>query len=79
MGLEVIEHDYPDHHQFVSSDLIFDDELQVLMTEKDAVKCQVFSNARLWYVPVNAALSEHLHQQFLSRVNSCIYAGSSDE
>jgi len=27
----------------------------VLMTEKDAVKCQSFADHRLWYVPVEAS------------------------
>jgi len=68
-GLEVIEHDYPDHHKFDQNDLIFDDDYPLLMTEKDAVKCQKFSDDHLWYVPVSADLSEHFKQCFLSRLN----------
>jgi len=75
--VEVIEHDFPDHHQFTSSDLSFGDEFQVLMTEKDAVKCRQFSTERLWYVPVDAKLSDHFQQQLLSRVKQCIESGAS--
>ena len=75
--LDVIEHGFPDHHVFSSHDLIFGDEFQVLMTEKDAVKCQGFSNDHLWYVPVNANLTEHFHQHFLSKVNQLIEKGVS--
>jgi tetraacyldisaccharide 4'-kinase len=57
-GIEVIEHPFPDHHPFTAHELAFGDELPVLMTEKDAVKCAPFANARLWYVPVSAAFSD---------------------
>ncbi|HLY52865.1 MAG TPA: tetraacyldisaccharide 4'-kinase, partial [Steroidobacteraceae bacterium] len=57
-GIEVIAHPFPDHHPFTARELAFADELPVLMTEKDAVKCAPFANARLWYVPVSAAFSE---------------------
>jgi tetraacyldisaccharide 4'-kinase len=57
-GLTVIEHAFPDHHPFTAADLSFADELPVLMTEKDAVKCRAFASARLWYLPVAAAFSD---------------------
>ncbi len=56
-GIEVIAHPFPDHHPFTARELAFGDELPVLMTEKDAVKCAPFANARLWYVPVSAVFS----------------------
>jgi tetraacyldisaccharide 4'-kinase len=56
--LNLIEHAFPDHHPLSAADLAFGDDLPVLMTEKDAVKCQAFADARLWYVPVEAAFSE---------------------
>jgi len=57
-GIEVIAHAFPDHHPFTARELAFADELPILMTEKDAVKCTPFANARLWYVPVSAVFSE---------------------
>jgi tetraacyldisaccharide 4'-kinase len=56
-GIEVIEHAFADHHAFAPSDICFGDELPVLMTEKDAVKCAAFADARCWSVPVRAQLS----------------------
>jgi tetraacyldisaccharide 4'-kinase len=52
--IELIEHAFPDHHAFAAPELTFADDLPVLMTEKDAVKCAAFADARLWYVPVTA-------------------------
>lgn len=59
-GLEVMPHAFPDHHHFVAADLRFDDDLPVLMTEKDAVKCSWLVGERYWYLPVRAVLSPPL-------------------
>jgi tetraacyldisaccharide 4'-kinase len=67
-GLEVIEHAFADHHPLVASELEFGDDLPVLMTEKDAVKCRSIAQARLWYVPVTAQLSSAHAEELLARV-----------
>jgi tetraacyldisaccharide 4'-kinase len=56
--LNLIEHAFPDHHPLSAADLSFGDDLPVLMTEKDAVKCQGLADRRLWYVPVEARFAE---------------------
>jgi tetraacyldisaccharide 4'-kinase len=53
-GLEVHMHPFPDHHRFTAQDLQFGDDVPVLMTEKDAVKCTAFARPGLWYVPARA-------------------------
>lgn len=58
LGLEVIEHPYPDHHRFAAADLQFGDGLPVVMTEKDAVKCQTLALRDCWYLPVTAQLPD---------------------
>jgi len=67
-GLEVIEHAFADHHALTPADLAFADELPVLMTEKDAVKCTSFADARLWSVPVSAELAAADAEELLARV-----------
>ena len=57
-GLTLYEHPMPDHHAFKAGDLNFGDNLPVLMTEKDAVKCAAFADERCWYVPVTAEFAE---------------------
>ncbi len=54
-GLRVQEHPFGDHHAFSAADLRFGDELPVLMTEKDAVKCAGFADQHHWFVPVDAS------------------------
>ncbi len=57
-GLEVREHPFADHHPLTAGELDFGDDLPVLMTEKDAVKCPHLAGRRAWFVPVEAAFSE---------------------
>ena len=48
-------------------------EQQLIMTEKDAVKCRAFAQANWWYLPVDAELSgelpEHLLQELVALVS----------
>jgi tetraacyldisaccharide 4'-kinase len=78
-GLTVYEHPMPDHHPFKPSDLDFGDELPVLMTEKDAVKCAAFADERCWFVPVTAEFSEAesrgLIDVVLARVHAHLTSG----
>lgn len=55
LGITVVPHIFPDHHAYIPEDLNFPDDLPILMTEKDAVKCQTFAEKRYWSVPVTAA------------------------
>ncbi len=55
-GLEVIAHAFADHHRYTPSDFAFTEDVPVLMTEKDAVKCRRFAQPEWWCVPVDAML-----------------------
>jgi tetraacyldisaccharide 4'-kinase len=57
VGIEVLEHPLPDHAQLKREDISFADDLPVLMTEKDAVKCREIAGPHHWYVPVNVAFA----------------------
>lgn len=54
LGIEPIEHAFPDHYRFRREDLRFGDGREVLMTEKDAVKCRAFADERAWFLEVEA-------------------------
>ncbi len=67
-GLDIVEHAFADHHPFVAGDLDFGDTQPVLMTEKDAVKCRAFADARLWYVPVTARFSDAQAAELIDKI-----------
>lgn len=61
---------YPDHHNFALSDFSYQDEIPIIMTEKDAVKCQAFEFDTLWYLEVDAHCNESFDSEFLEAINN---------
>jgi tetraacyldisaccharide 4'-kinase len=57
VGINVLEHPLPDHAKLGIDDISFPDDLAVLMTEKDAVKCRDIAGPHHWYVPVIVAFA----------------------
>lgn len=68
LGLSVIEHPFKDHHMYTADELCFNDDLPVLMTEKDAVKCHKFGHERYWYVPVTAEINNNFLQNLTEQL-----------
>ena len=60
LGLEVVEHPFPDHHAFSAKDLRIEGAEVIVMTEKDAVKCVPFATAACWMLPVEAEIDPAL-------------------
>jgi tetraacyldisaccharide 4'-kinase len=58
-----------DHYDYQSDDFNrYDDNMALLMTEKDAVKCQKFAKIHWWYVPVDAHFNEEEIQPLLAEI-----------
>jgi tetraacyldisaccharide 4'-kinase len=53
-GINVLGHPLPDHARLQIGDISFADDLPVLMTEKDAVKCEGIAGPHHYFVPVDA-------------------------
>nr|WP_264194013.1 tetraacyldisaccharide 4'-kinase [Marinomonas algarum] len=60
---------FADHHQFVEADV--PDHGAVIMTEKDAVKCQSLAlvNKDIWYLSISLVLPETVENAFLERLS----------
>jgi tetraacyldisaccharide 4'-kinase len=67
-NIDVIRHPLPDHANIRQRDLDFDDDLAVLMTEKDAVKCRGLDAGNCWYVPVEVAIDNEDAGNLLERI-----------
>ncbi|GAA0520403.1 tetraacyldisaccharide 4'-kinase [Tatumella terrea] len=61
---------FADHHAYSAQELevLLTGEQQLLMTEKDAVKCRQFARANWWYLPVTARLSGEAAPALLDKV-----------
>lgn len=57
-GFTLIEHTFPDHYHYHAADFQFADQLPIVMTEKDAVKCMQFADQRFWSVTVDVNVNE---------------------
>ena len=68
LGYEALYHAFPDHYNFRAADLAFADDAILLMTSKDAVKCQAFARANYWYLEVEARLDPALLEAMLARL-----------
>lgn len=54
LGLDIVEHPFPDHHIYQPHELQFEEADAILMTEKDAVKCAGFAMENAWVLAVDA-------------------------
>jgi tetraacyldisaccharide 4'-kinase len=64
---------YVDHHSFTLADFIeFDDNIPLLMTEKDAVKCRDFCKDNWWYLPVDATFTLAEQQVLQNKIKAAI-------
>jgi len=58
LGIQMTKHVFPDHHSFSPEDLNFTDNYEIIMTEKDAVKCARFAQSSHWVLEVEARPSK---------------------
>jgi tetraacyldisaccharide 4'-kinase len=70
LGISFTPHAYPDHHPYVATDLAFADCDAILLTEKDAVKCAAFADARYWALRVDAQIDPALLENILRKIKS---------
>ncbi len=70
MGVDLIEHEFPDHHEFSAQDLVLKPDLPILVTHKDAVKLKGIARENIWVVPLQIELSESLRQEILELLES---------
>ncbi len=68
LGIPFTPHAFPDHHPYSATDLVFADCDAILLTEKDAVKCTAFADARYWVLRVDAQVDPALMDHILSKI-----------
>lgn len=67
-GLRINSIAFADHFPYTQETLPTDDEQIVLMTEKDAVKCQRFARSGWWYLPVDVELPEEFALSLMNKL-----------
>jgi tetraacyldisaccharide 4'-kinase len=68
LGFRVRPRAFADHHVYSAADLAFAKHTVLLMTEKDAVKCQRFAGDNWWYLSVKAVLPAEFLQVVMGKL-----------
>jgi tetraacyldisaccharide 4'-kinase len=68
LGVPFTPHAFPDHHPYRATELSFTDCDAILVTEKDAVKCAAFADARYWVLRVDAQIAPALIDHLLRKI-----------
>ena len=69
LNFHVIEKIFPDHHEFIESDFNQMEDLPIVMTEKDAIKCKFLKNPNCWYLKIESNLSDDFQSQILEKIS----------
>ncbi len=67
-GVDVLPHPLPDHVKLDATNLDFGDSLPIVVTEKDAVKCQSFAHENMWCVPIKLTFDARHGDRLMQRV-----------
>ena len=59
---------FSDHHIFTPNDLDFNNSDPVLMTEKDAIKCNRFAHDNWWMLPVKAKVENNFIEKIMEKI-----------
>lgn len=70
LGYQFIEAPKPDHHSFSPKDFDPCQENIVIMTAKDAVKCQEFAPDNAWYLEVTPEITPSIGETLLKHLRS---------
>lgn len=78
-GLSVEPVAFPDHHDFTAKDLEPYRDRPIIMTEKDAVKCQSIAGPDHWYLEVRAVFDPMLLDLIIQHVENNFYGSQPPE
>jgi tetraacyldisaccharide 4'-kinase len=72
LGISCTTSAFPDHHAYTAADCTFDAQAAVIMTEKDAVKCErlAAANTNWWALRVDAMIDPALGDLILHKIGN---------
>ena len=73
-GIDAIPHIYEDHHPFRVEELDFADGRAVVMTPKDAIKCERFARERWYSLEVDVTLDPEVGERIVGSAQRAIEA-----
>jgi tetraacyldisaccharide 4'-kinase len=74
LGYDPLCHPFPDHYEFSEQDLRLTGEQIIVMTQKDAVKCERFAGENCWYLAIDAILDDEFLTNFSHKIGLLLAA-----
>ena len=71
-NIDVIPHIYPDHQLLSRDDFDFKDNLKIIMTEKDFVKCSDFKLINTYYIPTKIIVDNDIKIMLNNKISSLL-------
>ena len=68
LDMSPIEHSFPDHYEFTEEDLHFEENLPIIMTEKDAVRSENLKHLDFWFLRIEVSPPEDLVERILKKI-----------
>ena len=68
LDFQVIEKIFPDHHEFIDTDFSELNDLPIVMTEKDAIKCKFLKNPNCWYLKIEPIIDEKFRNNLFKKI-----------
>jgi tetraacyldisaccharide 4'-kinase len=68
LGVNARRHPFADHYLYQPADLRLPGAEVIVMTEKDAVKCAAFADARMWFLRIDAIVPPEFEEFLLARL-----------
>ncbi|WP_162197755.1 tetraacyldisaccharide 4'-kinase [Candidatus Methylopumilus planktonicus] len=70
LGLVFDSSSYKDHYRFTKKDFKTMSDKNIIMTEKDAIKCEKFAKDNFWYLPVVAEIDSRFTDLILNKMKN---------
>lgn len=65
-------HPFPDHYRYAPHDLAFNSNDTVVMTQKDAVKCERFATPNYWYLDIVLEMDDGLSNGLIKDIEALV-------
>ena len=72
LGYQPLCQPFPDHYRYAPQDLAFSPNDTVVMTHKDAVKCERFATQNYWYLDIELDLEDALSESLIRDIQALV-------
>lgn len=72
LGYQPLCHPFPDHYRYARQDLAFNAADTVVMTQKDAVKCERFATEKYWFLDIELEMEDALSENLIKDIEALV-------